>query len=100
MPLYIEFLFISAHAIRLTACLRLQLYRIAAATVFYVGAGTGESLLKNMLDNDTVANALASPAVPLILDPAEVSSGTANYGFNFPRTTALDCVTTGSSFRI
>lgn len=62
-------------------------YRIAAATVFYVGAGTGESLLKNMLGNDTVANALASPAVPLILDPAEVSSGTANYGFNFPRTT-------------
>jgi hypothetical protein len=52
--------------------------------VFYVGAGTGESLLKNMLGNDTVANALASPAVPLILDPAEVSSGTANYGFNFP----------------
>ena len=75
--------------------------RIAAATVFYVGAGTGESLLKNMLGNDTVANALASPAVPLILDPAEVSSGTANYGFNFPsEPRALDCATTGSSFRI
>ena len=61
--------------------------RIAANSVYYVGAGTGETLLQKMLSNDTVANALVAPAVPLILDPAEVSSGTANYDFNFPRTT-------------
>ena len=61
--------------------------RVAANSVYYVGAGTGEALLQKMLSNDTVANALVAPAVPLILDPAEVSSGTANYDFNFPRTT-------------